>query len=350
MNEVITLNVGGYIYTTTKDTLTQPIGQRRDPHMFSAMFGGKFDVIKDNKGNVFIDRDGKNFGYILNFMRNSGDLSRTQLPWHDKHLIQEIQLEAEFFGLSELVQRCSDYFVQKQRIFNQTNCHPNLRVDRDGTQLRCIQASGKNWYSVRMNEPLITSEEVQSRHDQNTLSSVDMNYVEIQLDNTHNYNVVLGMSKLQTSYFHDCWTVGFIDNSFGFNVWSKKKYHKKQQMDYGERCERGDRIGMWFDWKKRRIFYFRNGESLGCAFSDIDLGKSTDKWFFVVSLYNENDVISIVQDAERPTLKEEEEQRNSTSISAIANGTIVGNGNGAIAHRGNTLTGMYNLDEDEEER
>jgi hypothetical protein len=32
----------------------QPIGQRRDTHMFTAMFGGKFDLIKDNKGNVFI--------------------------------------------------------------------------------------------------------------------------------------------------------------------------------------------------------------------------------------------------------------------------------------------------------
>lgn len=122
-------------------------------------------------------------------------------------------------------------------------------------------------------------------------------------------------------------------------------------MDYGERCERGDRIGMWFDWKKRRIFYFRNGESLGCAFSDIDLGKTTDKWFFVVSLYNENDVISIVQDAERPTLKEEEEQRGTTNSSSI---TVIGNGSGAngnaIAHRGNTTTGMYNLDEDDEDR
>lgn len=153
--------------------------------------------------------------------------------------------------------------------------------------------------------------------------------------------------------------VGFIDNSFGFNVWSKKKYHKKQQMDYGERCERGDRVGMWFDWKKRRIFYFRNGESLGCAFSDIDLGKTTDKWFFVVSLYNENDVISIVQDAERPMLKEEEEQqRVSISSNSISSSMVIGNGSGqvvgngnAVAHRGNTTTGlMYNLDEDDNDR
>jgi hypothetical protein len=120
-------------------------------------------------------------------------------------------------------------------------------------------------------------------------------------------------------------------------------------MDYGERCERGDRIGMWFDWKKRRIFYFRNGETLGCAFSDIDLGKPTDKWFFVVSLYNENDVISIVQDSERPKLKDEEEQQRGSSSILIGNGTIIsGNGN-AIAHRGNQATGVaYNLDEDDD--
>ncbi|KAL0484701.1 KCTD13 [Acrasis kona] len=331
MNEVVSLNVGGYFYTTTRDTLTQPIGTRKDPHIFNALLGGNFYAIKDAQGNLFIDRDGKNFGYLLNYMRNGGELKKTQLPWNDQYLIQEIQYEAEFFGLTELVQKCSDYFVQKQKTFNSNNCHPNLCVDRDGTQLRCTQATGKNWYSVRADQPLITSEEMQNGFDQSSMTTVDMNYLEIQLDNTHNYNVVMGISKLQTSYFYDCWTVGFIDHSYGFNVWSKKKYHKKQQMDYGERCERGDRVGMLFDWKEKKIFYFRNGKSLGCAFSGIDLGKPTDKWFFVVSLYNENDIISIVQDAEKPHPPQDEDNSINATTNSFSEVFVGGN---AIAHRG----------------
>src|SRR4051812_26346261 len=60
----ITLDVGGKLYTTSLTTLCS------DPNsMLAAMFSGRFELPKDEKGVVFIDRDGETFGNILYFLR-----------------------------------------------------------------------------------------------------------------------------------------------------------------------------------------------------------------------------------------------------------------------------------------
>ena len=37
--------------------------------MLKAMFSGRLDVVKDRHDYYLIDRDGKYFGYILNYLR-----------------------------------------------------------------------------------------------------------------------------------------------------------------------------------------------------------------------------------------------------------------------------------------
>ena len=37
--------------------------------MLSAMFSGRLDVIKDRHEYYLIDRDGKHFGFILDYLR-----------------------------------------------------------------------------------------------------------------------------------------------------------------------------------------------------------------------------------------------------------------------------------------
>ena len=66
-NNMITLNVGGHLFTTTIETLT------RFPHtMFSGMFSDHtFSHTLDTNGAYFIDRDGRHFHEILNFFRCS---------------------------------------------------------------------------------------------------------------------------------------------------------------------------------------------------------------------------------------------------------------------------------------
>ena len=58
--------MGGYKYTTSIATLRNA----PSPCVFSAMFSGRYDVKKSADGSVFIDRDGRHFHRILNFLRD----------------------------------------------------------------------------------------------------------------------------------------------------------------------------------------------------------------------------------------------------------------------------------------
>jgi hypothetical protein len=60
---VVDLNVGGKHYSTTLATLC-----RYPDSMLAAMFSGRHELKKRAAdGRVFIDRDGKAFGYVLQF-------------------------------------------------------------------------------------------------------------------------------------------------------------------------------------------------------------------------------------------------------------------------------------------
>ncbi|MED6186590.1 FH protein interacting protein fip2 [Stylosanthes scabra] len=64
---VVRLNIGGKKFCTTTDTLTQ----REPDSMLAAMFSGRHTLSLDSdKGYVFVDRDGKHFRHILNWLRD----------------------------------------------------------------------------------------------------------------------------------------------------------------------------------------------------------------------------------------------------------------------------------------
>nr|XP_032829426.1 uncharacterized protein LOC116953387 [Petromyzon marinus] len=87
MAKPVTLNVGGTVYTTSLDTLT-----RFPDSMLAAMFSGKMPTAQDAHGRFFIDRDGKIFRHVLNFLRTS----RLDLP--------------AGFGETELLRREADFY------------------------------------------------------------------------------------------------------------------------------------------------------------------------------------------------------------------------------------------------
>uniref|UniRef100_H3BVX3 Potassium channel tetramerization domain containing 21 n=1 Tax=Tetraodon nigroviridis TaxID=99883 RepID=H3BVX3_TETNG len=99
LRDPVSLNVGGEIYTTTLDTLTH----HRDS-MLGAMFTGQIPVMQDNRGHVFIDRDGKIFRYILNYLRsNSLDLPD---GFSEVALLRR---EADFFQIHPLLEEIRQY-------------------------------------------------------------------------------------------------------------------------------------------------------------------------------------------------------------------------------------------------
>ncbi|KAK3097093.1 hypothetical protein FSP39_006289 [Pinctada imbricata] len=88
---VIELNVGGKHYTTSHLTLV-----KCKDTMLSAMFSGDYSVKKDQNGRYFIDADGDNFQYILNYLRYG------ELPPQD--VANQVYREATYFGLHGLTE------------------------------------------------------------------------------------------------------------------------------------------------------------------------------------------------------------------------------------------------------
>ncbi|XP_010443100.1 PREDICTED: FH protein interacting protein FIP2 [Camelina sativa] len=67
LSSMIRLNIGGKKFCTTIDTLTI----REPDSMLAAMFSGRHAMCQESKtGYVFIDRDGKHFRHILNWLRD----------------------------------------------------------------------------------------------------------------------------------------------------------------------------------------------------------------------------------------------------------------------------------------
>ncbi|XP_030630832.1 BTB/POZ domain-containing protein KCTD21-like [Chanos chanos] len=90
----VSVNVGGEVYMTTLDTLT-----RCRDSMLGAMFTGQIPLLRDKRGNFFIDRDGKVFRYILNYLRSNS----LDLP-DDFTELSILKREADFFQIRPLLE------------------------------------------------------------------------------------------------------------------------------------------------------------------------------------------------------------------------------------------------------
>ena len=90
----VKLNVGGVKYETTLTTLTAD----GDDSVLGSMFSGRHELHPDEDGEVFIDRDGKHFGHILNVLRDSS----VAVNINDR---MALHAELQYHGISE--ERCT---------------------------------------------------------------------------------------------------------------------------------------------------------------------------------------------------------------------------------------------------
>jgi hypothetical protein len=121
VDEMISLNVGGIIYVTTKSTLMKYPGT-----MLSRMFSGDHCITKDEGGNYFLDRDGNLFSYILNYLRTG------QFPELSRKELLELREEAEYYAISPLV-KALDFSIESIIVskfavlrYNENNTFNNL--------------------------------------------------------------------------------------------------------------------------------------------------------------------------------------------------------------------------------
>lgn len=128
--ELVELNVGGVFYTTYISTLT-----REKDSLLGQMFNGtsKNNIVKDNKGKYFIDRDGVLFRYVLDYLRNQ----KLTLPenFHEKERLRQ---EAEYYQLPNLTKSISISLPKLASISNRippiANCNSLSPVSSEGRQ------------------------------------------------------------------------------------------------------------------------------------------------------------------------------------------------------------------------
>ncbi len=92
----VILDVGGEKYTTSVDTLT-----RVKDTFFTALFSKQWELERDpDDKSIFIDRNGKLFTYILEYLRT--DMISNNV-WKDEALLHSLLIEAEYFRLHVLI-------------------------------------------------------------------------------------------------------------------------------------------------------------------------------------------------------------------------------------------------------
>ena len=98
-SEIVTLDVGGTLFKTTRTTL----GQYPETSMLAAMFDPdslRPPALRDDNGAYFIDRNPKAFAAILSYLR-TGELFES----YDGITMGEVLSEARYFGLQGLVDK-----------------------------------------------------------------------------------------------------------------------------------------------------------------------------------------------------------------------------------------------------
>ncbi|KAL2646702.1 hypothetical protein AAZV13_05G072300 [Glycine max] len=126
LSSAVRLNIGGKKFCTTTDTLTQ----REPDSMLAAMFSGRHTLCQDpDKGYVFVDRDGKHFRHILNWLRDG------VVPTLEESQYSELLREAEYYQLLDLSYVDFSYACLKNVFFSRANlqCAKFRDVDAEGS-------------------------------------------------------------------------------------------------------------------------------------------------------------------------------------------------------------------------
>ncbi|KAH1171699.1 hypothetical protein KIL84_007317 [Mauremys mutica] len=123
-SKYVKLNVGGSLHYTTVQTLT------KQDTMLKAMFSGRMEVLTDSEGWILIDRSGRHFGTILNYLRD-GSVS---LPESQREL-EEVLSEARYYLIQGLVEDCQLALQQKSDAYDPLCLIPMVTSPKEEQQI-----------------------------------------------------------------------------------------------------------------------------------------------------------------------------------------------------------------------
>ncbi|XP_031416794.1 BTB/POZ domain-containing adapter for CUL3-mediated RhoA degradation protein 1 isoform X2 [Clupea harengus] len=110
-SKYVKLNVGGSLHYTTVHTL------RKEDSMLSSICDGHTEVTTDSEGWVVLDRCGRHFGLVLNFLRDG----TVPLPESTREL-EEVLKEAQFYRVQGLVQHCLSTLQKRRCVYEGVVC------------------------------------------------------------------------------------------------------------------------------------------------------------------------------------------------------------------------------------
>jgi hypothetical protein len=251
----ISLNVGGRIFTTSRDTLIQPIDEHG--HLLAVMFSSEntIPLSKDRKGNILIDRNGKIFEYILDFLRNGGDMNKCVFPVEDNELLQRVIVEADYFQLTSIVQ----WFRSPV---------PDPILSTEHSENIKIEFEGEGYYLV--NRPIIVNPGVFSRNNRG-YNSIEI----IASGNEYKQEIVgrqmgIGITNgYKKNISRDMLACVTKTNAFDVEALSggyKRRYRK---------------LSVFVDPLRNEIWSSENGGNAVLVYDDVYFDQS-DTWYFVV--------------------------------------------------------------------
>jgi hypothetical protein len=244
------LNVGGKRFATTYGTLT------KYPHsMLGAMFSGRFALSTDEKGRFFIDRDGRHFGTILNYLRDGFVV----VP-ESAAAKTELLVEAQYYQLTGLI----DMLTPEERVraaqwrWSPGSKSAYITLLHDYRTARA--GEGKNWNTV-----LGDTGYSNGRH-----------YFEIEITKFINsgggWGISFGLIDVCTDFEYNHF--GHRDNlpkgtrkTWSYVAATGKIFERGVEMSVARPFSVNDRVGLLLDFKHSQLQFFLNGQPEGQALS-----------------------------------------------------------------------------------
>uniref|UniRef100_A0A667HMS2 Potassium channel tetramerisation-type BTB domain-containing protein n=1 Tax=Lynx canadensis TaxID=61383 RepID=A0A667HMS2_LYNCA len=101
--------------------------------MLKAMFSGRMEVLTDKEGWILIDRCGKHFGTILNYLRDDTII----LP-QNRQEIKELMAEAKYYLIQGLVNMCQTASAGQEGLLPARVQHPHHHIPERGREAHRI--------------------------------------------------------------------------------------------------------------------------------------------------------------------------------------------------------------------
>jgi len=181
----VKLDVGGYKYSTTLTTLTA------DPNsMLAAMFSGRFPVEKNEEGCVFIDRDGRHFYHILNWLRNG------YIPPIVDDERECLLIEARYYQISSLIDFLlvppQERYTLKELLHLINSVSSKKKVQLASADLSKLNLNGINLPAANLNFCCLDDSSLQYANlsevclQRGSLCNADLQFADLSLANLQN--------------------------------------------------------------------------------------------------------------------------------------------------------------------